>query len=187
MLALAGSLRIGSLNKKLVKVAAEGARKTGAQVTYIDLADYQLPVFNQDDQDANGVPENAYKLKALMKESDGLIIASPEYNSSIPGGCKNALDWVSREVPGEKVLECFRGRTAVLMSASPGRLGGLRGLVALRSMLQNVGVTVIPEQLALSQADEAFAADGSLKDPRRQEQVESLGRKLAQVAARLKD
>lgn len=187
LLALAGSLRVGSLNKKLVKVAAEGARKAGAEVTYIDLADYQMPVFNQDDEDEHGLPENALRLKVLMKASDGFIIASPEYNSSIPGGFKNVLDWASREIAGEKVLECFRGKTAVLMSASPGRLGGLRGLFALREMLQNVGVTVIPDQLAVSQADEAFAPDGSLKEPKRHERVEALGRKLAEVAAKLKD
>jgi len=186
LLAMAGSLRVDSLNKKLVKVAAAGASQAGADVTYIDLTDYPLPVFNQDDEDAHGLPDHAKQLKVLMKQSDGFIIASPEYNSSIPGGFKNMLDWASRESGGENVLECFRGKTAVLMSASPGRLGGLRGLFALRQMLQNVGVIVIPEQLAVSKADEAFAVDGSLIDPRQQARVAALGQKLSELTAKLK-
>lgn len=167
VLALAGSLRAGSYNRKLLAVASALARKAGAEVATVDLKELALPVYNGDDEESKGLPESARRLKRMMKASDGFLIASPEYNSSIPGGLKNALDWASRAEEGEGALEAFRGKSAALLSASPGALGGLRGLAALRSMLGNIGVLVIPEQVALSKADEAFNEDGSLKDPKR--------------------
>ncbi|MCE9518722.1 MAG: NAD(P)H-dependent oxidoreductase, partial [Verrucomicrobia bacterium] len=128
ILAFAGSTRAGSFNKKLIRIAADAARAAGAEVTLIDLRDYPLPLFDGDLEDENGLPENAKKLKALMRESDGFLISSPEYNSSITAVLKNAIDWASRqETDDEPSLVAFRGKAAVLMSASPGALGGLRG------------------------------------------------------------
>jgi NAD(P)H-dependent FMN reductase len=186
ILALAGSLRQGSFNKKLVALAAHGARQAGAEVTLLDLGDFPLPLFNQDLEAEQGMPETGARLKQQFLDHDGLLIASPEYNSSITAALKNALDWVSRSAPGEPPLAAFRGKAAALMSASPGALGGLRGLVHVRSILGNIGVIVLPDQVAVPQAHEAFHADGTLKDPKRQAAVEGLGRALAEFLAKLR-
>lgn len=185
ILAFAGSLRKDSLNKKLVKVAAQGAREAGAQVTLMDLKDFPLPVYDGDDEAASGLPENARKLKQLFLEHDGLLISSPEYNAGYPGGLKNMLDWVSRPLPGEKPGAPFAGKVAAIMAASPGALGGMRVLTQLR-MLLSTTMLVLPEQLALSQAHEAFTPDGDLKDEARRNSVRAIGRKLAEMLARLK-
>ncbi|MEM9881336.1 MAG: NAD(P)H-dependent oxidoreductase [Planctomycetota bacterium] len=179
ILAFAGSLREGSFNKKLVRCAAAAAEEAGAEVTVIDLADYPLPLFDED-VEAKGTPENATKLKAMMKPADGFLIASPEYNSSLSGALKNVIDWASRPAEGEGRLEAFAGKAAVLMAASPGALGGLRGLVHLRAILGNIQVTVLPQQHALGGANEAFAEDGSLKDDKKAETVADLGRTLTE-------
>jgi chromate reductase, NAD(P)H dehydrogenase (quinone) len=179
ILALAGSTRTDSYNKKLVKIAARGAEEAGAVVSVIDLRDLPLPLFDEDLERAEGPSENARKLKALMVESDGFLIASPEYNSSISAVLKNAIDWATRPAPGEPPLVAFRGKGAALMSASPGALGGIRGLVHLRSILGNIGVIVLPDQLCVSRASEAFDGDGRLEDPKQQSAVEGLGRSLA--------
>src|SRR6266540_2529918 len=161
ILAFAGSVRSGSYNKKLVKVAAEHARAAGAEVTLIDLRELALPLFDQDFEEAHGLPDNAKKLKSLMREHDGFLISSPEYNSSITGLLKNAIDWASRtETDDEPPLVCFRGKVAGLVSASPGQLGGLRGLVHLRAILGNIGVLVIPDQVSIPTAHEAFDEAG---------------------------
>jgi len=186
ILAFAGSIRRESFNKKLVALAAQGAREAGAEVTLIDLKDFPLPLFDQDLEAEQGMPENGKKLKKLFIDHDGLLIASPEYNSSVPAVLKNAIDWVSRPAPGEPSLVAFRGKVATLMSASPGALGGLRGLVHVRSILGNIGVIVLPDQIAVAQAHEAFNPDGTLKDPKRQAGIEGLGRTLAEFLAKLK-
>ena len=185
ILAFAGSLRKKSFNKHLVRIAAEGANKAGADVTVIDLADYPLPVFDEDLEKAEGVPENAIKLKSVLKQNDGFLIACPEYNSSITAALKNAIDWASRPVPDEQPLECFKGKVAALMSASPGALGGLRGLVHVRAILSNIGVLVLPDQRAISQAHEAFNDDGSLKDSKQHDAIKQIGAKLCQTVASL--
>jgi len=184
VLAFAGSLRAGSYNKKLVQVAAQGARATGAQVTYIDLKDFPLPLFDED-VEKQGVPENATKLKELFKAHHGLLVASPEYNSSVSAALKNAIDWVSRPAQGEAPLAAFDGKVAALMAASPGALGGLRGLVTLRSILGNIRVIVLPDQIAVMKAHEAFNEDGSMRDGKQQAAVEAIGRRVAEVAAKL--
>lgn len=185
ILAFAGSTRTDSYNKKLVKIAAEGARKAGAQVTYLDLRDLPMPLFDEDLEAQQGIPENVRKFKELMKAHQGLLIASPEYNSSITAVLKNAIDWASRPEPGEPSLACFTGKVAAIMSASPGGLGGLRGLVHVRSILGNINVLVLPEQKAISSAYDAFDADGRLKDPKQQEAIEQLGQKVATIVAKL--
>jgi len=179
ILAFAGSTRRESFNKKLVQIAVKGAREAGAEVTLIDLKDFPLPLFDQDLEAEQGMPENGSKLKKLFIEHDGLLISSPEYNSSITAVLKNAIDWVSRPVPDEPPLAAFRGKVATLMSASPGALGGLRGLVHVRSILGNIGVIVLPDQVSVPKANEAFLTDGSLTDARKQASIESLGETLA--------
>jgi chromate reductase, NAD(P)H dehydrogenase (quinone) len=186
ILALAGSTRRDSFNKKLVRIAAGGAQAAGADVRVIDLRDFPLPLFDEDLEREQGPPEHARRLKALLVESDGLLIASPEYNSSISAVLKNAIDWASRPAPGEPPLVAFRGKVATLLSASPGAFGGLRGLVHLRSILGNIGVIVLPDQVAVPRAHEAFAEDGRLHDPKQQGAVEGLGRALAEFVAKLK-
>ena len=186
ILAFAGALRTGSFNKKLVKVAAEGARKAGAEVTYVDLKDYSLPVFDEDLERAESLPANGRKLKDLFLAHDALLISAPEYNSSISAVLKNTIDWVSRPAPNEKPLGCFDGKVAGLMSASPGALGGLRGLVTVRSILANIKVIVLPEQLAVMKSHEAFNEDGTLKDAKQQASAEGIGRRVAEVTAKLK-
>jgi NAD(P)H-dependent FMN reductase len=183
ILAFASSTRRESFNKKLVAVAAQGAREAGTEVTLIDLKDFPLPLFDQDLEAEQGMPENG---KKLFIDHDGLLIASPEHNSSFPAVLKNAVDWVSRPAPGEPSLAAFRGKVATLMSASPGALGGLRALVHVRSILGNIGVIVLPDQITVADAHEAFNPDGTLNDPKRQAGIEALGRTLAEFLAKLK-
>lgn len=172
ILAFAGSTRTASYNKQLVRFAADTARAAGAEVTLVDLRDYPLPLYDGDLEEQQGLPENAKKLKAIFREHDALLIASPEYNSSITGVLKNTLDWVSRgETDDEPALAAYQGKAAALISASPGALGGLRGLVHLRAILGNIGVIVLPDQVAVSKAYEAFDEKGGLKDERTAKQV----------------
>jgi NAD(P)H-dependent FMN reductase len=181
ILAFGGSLRRESYNQKLVTIAVEGARAAGAEVTLIALRDFPLPVFNEDLEAAEGLPASAKKLKQLFLEHHGLLISAPEYNSSITGALKNTIDWVSRaESDDEPVLSAYIGKTAILCAASPGNLGGLRGLVHVRAILGNIGVTVLPDQVAVTKAHEAFSADGSLVDDKLVARVKNLGTQLAQ-------
>jgi chromate reductase, NAD(P)H dehydrogenase (quinone) len=186
ILAFAGSLRKDSFNKKLVQIAAEGARRAGAEVTYIDLKEYSMPIYDGDFEASFGIPENGQKLKKLFLEHDGLLLSCPEYNSSHTAVFKNTIDWVSRPAPGEASLACFKGKAAALMSASPGALGGLRGLVHVRALLGNISVIVLPEQIAVSKAAEAFTNDGTLKDAKQQASVEGLGKTLAEFLQKIK-
>ena len=185
ILAFAGSTRKDSFNKKLVKIAAEGAKANGAEVTYLDFRDLPLPLYDADLETSEGLPTNALRLKELMKAHQGFLIACPEYNSSITALLKNAIDWASRHETGESPLVCFTGKVAMLMSASPGGLGGLRGLVHVRSILGNIGVLVLPEQKTIGNAHQAFDENGNLKDRSQQESIEQLGNKLATVTAKL--
>lgn len=186
ILAFAGSAREGSFNKKLVRIAADGARQAGAEVTLLDLRDLPMPIFDEDLEKSEGLPANARRFKEMLMAHDGLLISSPEYNSSISALLKNAIDWASRPSPGESPLQCYVGKVAVLMSASPGALGGLRGLVTLRMILGNIRVLVLPDQLALSKAHEAFNSDGSLKDATMQQGIQRLGATLAETLRKLK-
>lgn len=185
ILAFAGSVRSESLNKKLVRVAAEGAREAGAEVTLLDLRDYPLPLYDGDLEEREGLPENVRRLKALFLEHRGLLISCPEYNSSITPLLKNTIDWVSRPEPGEGPLACFQDKVASLMSASPGALGGLRGLVHVRAILGNIRVLVLPDQVAVPKAQDAFAEDGSLREEKLRHSVGQLGRNLCEVLQRL--
>jgi NAD(P)H-dependent FMN reductase len=185
ILAFAGSSRRDSFNKKLVKIAVEGARLAGAEVTYVDFKDLPMPLFDEDLEAEAGIPENVKTFKALMKAHQGLLIACPEYNSSITPLLKNAIDWATRPEPGEPGLICFRDKVAVIMSTSPGAFGGLRGLVHVRAILGNIGVLVLPNQKGIAKAHEAFDENGQLKDEQQQQEIHQLGNKLATVVAKL--
>jgi NAD(P)H-dependent FMN reductase len=185
ILAFAGSLRKDSFNKKLVAVAAQGAREAGAKVTLIDLKEYPLSVYDGDDETAGGIPANAQKLKTLFLEHDGLLISSPEYNSGYPGGLKNMIDWVSRP-SGNKPLAEFEGKFAVIMNATPGMGGGARMLPTLRVLLSNLRINVLADQFGLTKANEAFTPEGDLKDEAQKKTTLGLGRKLAETIAKVK-
>jgi NAD(P)H-dependent FMN reductase len=185
ILAFAGSTRAGSFNKQLVSIAAEGARAAGAEVTLVDLRDLPMPLFDEDLEAKDGMPPGGREFKDLLLAHDGLLISAPEYNSSISAVLKNAIDWASRREEGEAPLACFKGKTAVIMSASPGGLGGLRGLVVLRMLLGNIQVNVLPDQKAIAEAHEALTPEGLLADSRQEEAVKALGARLAEVLAKL--
>ncbi len=183
ILCLAGSLRKDSFNKKLVKVAMAAAQEAGAECTYVDLKDYPMPIYDGDIEAESGIPENAKKLKKMMKEHQALLIASPEYNSSVSAALKNFIDWTSRPEQGEKNIEVFIGKVAGIMAASPGAMGGLRGLVTLRSILGNIAVVVVPEQHAISKAGDAFTEDGKLKDEKDQKAVANIAKRVTRLTA----
>jgi NAD(P)H-dependent FMN reductase len=165
LLAFAGATREGSGNKKLLTVALGVAAEIGAQTTRIDLRDLPMPLYDGDLEEREGIPANGQRFKELLIAHQGILLASPEYNSSISGVLKNAIDWASRRLPNEAPLVAFKGKVAGLLSASPGALGGLRGLVTVRSILGNIGMVVVPTQFALVKADAAFDEQGALKDP----------------------
>lgn len=164
LLFFAGSARKDSVNKKLAKAASDIAETMTAQVTCIDLADYDMPIYNSDLEEESGLPENAKKLKQLFIDHDGFCIACPEYNGTFTPLLKNALDWVSRPNGDQGGLDGYKGKTCALLSASPGALGGLRGLVDVRKMLSGIGVHVIPDQLAVGGAYGKFDDKGNMSD-----------------------
>lgn len=166
ILALAGSMRTGSFNRKLLREAADMAEEHGAEVTRLDIRDYDLPLYDGDIEAEQGLPEEVRELQAVFDRHDGFLIASPEYNGGVPGVLKNVIDWVSRptdEWPPEHV---FHDTVAGLMSAAPGRLGGLRGLYHLRWVLTSINVVVVPQQYAVGRARDAFT-DNELAEEHR--------------------
>lgn len=185
IVALAGSVRSESLNRKLMGAAVAAARAAGAEVTVVDLREYPMPIYDGDLEAREGIPANARKLKAIFKAHQGLLIVAPEYNASITPLLKNTLDWVSRPDGGEAGSVPYQGKVAALYAASAGALGGLRGLTHLRAVLQNVGVLVQTEQYALPRANEAFAPDGALLDPRARASVEGVAQRLVDLTNKL--
>lgn len=161
ILAFAGSTRTGSFNRQALDHAVAGARAAGAEVTLIDLRDYGMPLYDGDLEASQGLPEAALRLKELFKSHQGLLLACPEYNSSITPLLKNTLDWVSREHEGESGLVPYEGKLAALVAASAGNLGGLRGLRHVREILTTLQVLVIPKQMGLAQADKELADPAS--------------------------
>ena len=186
ILAFAGALRKDSTNKKTIKIAVEGARQAGAEVTHIELNDFPVPLYNGDEEAAYGLPEHAIRLQELMLAHDGLLISSPEYNSGISGTLKTYIDWTSRPHGEHKAGACYGGKVGIIMSASPGALGGLRGLFDLRKVLSTMGVIVLPDEFAVSKSYEAFNEDGSAKNEFVQTKLEELGKTLAEFLTKLK-
>jgi chromate reductase, NAD(P)H dehydrogenase (quinone) len=165
ILVLAGSTAESSLNRRLARAAAAAVERAGGKATVHELRDHPLPLYDRDLEAREGLPENARLLKAAMRSHHGLLLACPEHNSSITAALKNAIDWASRKEGDEAPLAAFDGKVAALVSASPGALGGLRGLATVRSILGSIRVIVLPDQLAVGKAHEAFDGAGGLKDP----------------------
>lgn len=184
LLFFAGSARDASYNKRLAWLGAEIAEANGIAATFADLGDYPMPLYDADLQALEGIPENAAKLEALMKVHTGIFIACPEYNASITPLLKNTLDWVSRiRNEGEEPLAVYKTRVFALGSASPGGIGGLRGLNTVRTTLElGLGALVLPDQFAVPKAAEAFEDNGHLKNKDSQETFKRLIQKLARAA-----
>jgi len=187
LLFFAGSAREASFNKKLALLGRHIAEANGIEAVFVDLKDYPMPIYNGDLEAAEGPPERARAFKALLGEYQGVFIASPEYNSSVTPLLKNTLDWVTRvRAKGETGLEVFKSRVFAISAASPGYYGGMRSLLNLRQILAvGIGALVIPEQLALPRAMDAFEADGSLKDKTQQELLKGVVEALAVAARKL--
>lgn len=186
ILVIPGSLRSGSLNARLAAVAALELVLAGAEVTRISLADFPLPIYDGDLQAKSGVPKNAVNLKRMMGAHHGVLIVTPEYNSSVPPLVKNAIDWVTRvQDPHETRGQVFRERAFAIAAASGGRLGGARALAALRLILSACHAMVVPNQLALSFADEAYDDTDRLKQPADIEALKALVRQLIDFSQRM--
>lgn len=186
ILAFAGSGRKDSVNKKVIAVAVKGAREAGASVTVVNLEDFDMPIFNEDLEAEQGMPEGAQAFKELMISHDGFLISSPEYNSSYSGLFKNAIDWASRKTGDEKPMAAYRGKVAAIMAASPGSLGGMRVLVVLRMLMENVGTMVLPNQKAVSNAFSIFDDEGNITDEKTEKALKNLGKELVDTLTKLK-
>jgi len=146
----------------LIGLAAEMARQKGAKVTVIDLNDYSMPFYDADLEAKQGLPANAKRLRDLISQNDAIMISSPEYNASIPGILKNAIDWTSRDEKGQFSTDPYKGKKIGIMSASPGKGGGARALIHLRAILQAVSGDVIGTQVSVPEAYKAFDDKGKL-------------------------
>jgi len=182
ILAFAGSLRKHSYSKRVLKAAIEGAEKAGAEVTFVDLRDYPMPIYNPDDHERNGFDENALEFQRLLTLHDGLLISSPEYNGSLPAALKNVIDWASRQSDKYERRDVFPGKFAAMIASSPGSLGGVRSLAHLRGVLTSVGVNVLPREVAVSFAGEKFDGDGDeMTDQKMKGTLENLGVSLVEM------
>lgn len=174
VLAIAGSTREQSVNKKLIGEAALLACQMGAQVTVIDLKNYPIPFYDGDLEQKEGMPSKAKQLRQLMIQSDVILIASPEYNGSLSAVLKNAIDWASRSEEGGSSREAFQGKKFGIMSASPGNGGGARGLKHLEAIIGNIGGIVIPQHMTLPLAYQAFDEQCHLKDEKPRKELQEL-------------
>ena len=183
ILVIPGSVRTGSLNARLAAAAAYQFAQAGAEVTRISLADFPLPIYDGDLQSKSGVPKHAINLKRMIGAHHGVLMVTPEYNSSVPPLVKNTIDWVTRvQDMHESRGQVFRGRAFAIAAASEGRLGGTRALAALRLILSACHAMVIPNQLALSFASEAYDDMDRLKHPADIEALNALVRQLIDVS-----
>jgi NAD(P)H-dependent FMN reductase len=180
VLAFAGSFRSGSLNRKLLACAVETLRGK-SDVDLLDLREVAMPIYDGDLEARDGLPDGAQRFRARIAAADALLIATPEYNNSIPGGLKNAIDWASR--PPDQP---FKGKTALLLSASPGPFGGVRSVLTLRQVLTTLMVVVIPNTVSVSHADQAFDDTGALEDPKQRASLERACAELLRFTTALK-
>jgi NAD(P)H-dependent FMN reductase len=186
ILLVPGSIRSGSHNVRLAAAVAYELVQAGVEATRISLADYPLPIYDGDLQAKSGVPKHAVNLKRLIGAHHGVVVVTPEYNAAVPPLLKNAIDWVTRvQEPQENRGEVFRERPFALAAASPSRLGGARALAALRLILTACHATVIPNQLALSLADDAFDDMDRLKHPSDGEALAAMVRQLIDISQRM--
>ena len=186
ILVIPGSLRTGSHNARLTAAAAYQFAQAGTEVTRISLGDFALPIYDGDLQTKSGVPKNAVNLKRMMSAHHGVLFVTPEYNSSVPPLVKNTIDWVTRVQDAQETRgQVFRNRAFAIAAASESRLGGTRALAALRLILSACHATVIPNQLALSFAGEAYDDMDRLKHPADIEALNALVRQLIDVSQRM--
>jgi len=186
ILVIPGSLRTGSLNAKLAATIALELVQAGAEVTRVSLSDFPLPIYDGDLQAKSGIPKNALNLKRMMGSHHGVLIVTPEYNSSVPALVKNTIDWISRvQDPHEARGQVFRERAFAIAAASGGRLGGTRALAALRLILTACHATVVPNQLALSFAEDAYDDKDRLKHASDIEALNAVVRQLIEFSQRM--
>lgn len=185
ILAFDGSGRNGSLNGKVLDLVIEAVQAKGGTVTHINLRDYHLPLYELDEEMAHGLPPAALELKKIFNEHHAFLIASPEHNGAPTALLKNVIDWVSRKHGDEKPLQGFKGKVAGLISASPGKMGGLRGLYHLNTILFGLGTLVLPEIVALGFAGDAFTDTGALKNDPDKNAVANLAARTVTVTKAL--
>ncbi|MFJ3486119.1 NADPH-dependent FMN reductase [Pseudomonas sp. NPDC090202] len=187
VLAISGSTRRGSLNQKLLNVAVQGALAAGAEVTVVSLSDYPLPFYDSELEKEQGVPVHALSLQKLLSEHDALLVASPDYNGGYTALLKNAIDWMSRPTP-EKIsgLALFANKAAAVISASPGPMGGVRSMLAMRGVLDKLGAVVIPQTFTLGAAHQAFGENDQLNNPQVDSEVRAVGAALTRVSRALR-
>jgi chromate reductase len=188
VLIFAGSARLQALSKRLARASLAAIDAAGARGTLIDLADFEMPLYNADLEAAAGLPPATRRLQALIAEHNALLIASPEYNGSMPPLLVNTLDWCSRTDPqlvASSGLKIFADKPAAVVGSSPGALGGVRALIQLRDLLGYLGMLVIPQQLAVARARQAFDADDRLIDERQKDALAAVASALVRAATRL--
>lgn len=180
ILAFAGTQRPASYNRMLVHIVARGAAEAGAEITYLDWADYAMPLYDPAIEVA-GMPEVVMRFKAILIAHQGFLISTPEYNGSITPLMKNSIDWATRPVPGEKPMACFKHKVVGLTSTSPGVFGGVLALAQVRTLLTRLGSLVLPEQFPVGEAGKIFDENGELRDARQRAIAESIGARVATV------
>jgi len=186
VLALCGSGRRDSLNRKLLNIAARGAREAGGEITFISSADYRLPLYEGDFEAGHGVPDSVRDLQRLFAEHTALLVASPEHNGGYTASLKNAIDWVSRPLAsGEPGIPLIAKKVAAVVSASPGPMGGVRSMLGMRGVLEKLGAIVIPQGFSLGAAHLAFTETGHLADEKAATEVRLVGARLVEVTQQL--
>jgi NAD(P)H-dependent FMN reductase len=186
ILAMAASTRSDSYNKKLLNLAVWGARDAGAEVTVLNLEDFIVPLYEDLVEKRDGIPRKIIELKELFIENHGIIFSMPEYNYSLPAAFKNIIDWLTRTDTFEKSSHCFQYKVCALLSASSEFHGGIRGLAHLRSILENLNTIVMPEQICVSDAENAFDEYGLLKNEIYKKSVEKIGANLVDLTLRVR-
>ena len=187
ILGLSGSTRTASLNKRLLRATLHHAEARGASTTFLDLRDLEIPLYDGDLEASQGLPAGARRLREALLDSDGVLICSPEYNGSFSAVLKNAIDWASRPDPDDaEAPAAWQGRVAAILSATPGGLGGIRGLIQLRTVLSGIGVHVIPRQLGVGSAHEVVTEAGTIEHDGWRERVGGVVDDLMEIAGRLR-
>jgi len=187
VLVVPGSTRTESFSKKLGRAAAALVKEAGGEATFVDLREHPLPLYDGDLEATEGLPPAAVTLRNLVKQHQAVLFATPEYNASLSAVLKNAIDWLSRPYAPEPGVSVWKNKTAGLLAASPGALGGMRALVHLRQVLMNLGVLVVTEQFALGNAATAFGTDGGLVDAKARASALAVVQRVVHVASRLAD
>ncbi|MDP7008923.1 MAG: NAD(P)H-dependent oxidoreductase [Phycisphaerales bacterium] len=180
ILAFSGSIRKGSYNKRLAKVALNAAEKAGAETTFVDLFEYQMPLYCEDYEAEHGKPESVSRFQQLLKNHNGFLIASPEYNSSLTGILKNTIDWSTRPEPGERWDACWKGKIAGVLCAASG-LGGRNGVYHLKTMLGTYGTYVLPQHVIVGHCKNNLTNDNCIEDDKMQHQLEAMASELVRV------